>query len=116
MLSINGHSDRAALELNPLYNPQQRNLFCVHYSMGYTGTAISEIARYIYKPMIQRYCHFSEYHDWSVKTRLSTVYRQLKFDEIQNDYLIQILVFLAGIKLKKKKKLLLKKVNLLISF
>ena len=36
-----------------------------------------------------------------VKTRVSNVYQQLKFDEIQNDHLTQTLIFLAGVELKK---------------
>ena len=40
-------------------------------------------------------------HEWAVKTRVSIVYLQLKFDEIQNDYLTQTLVFLAGVEMKK---------------
>ena len=40
----------------------------------------------------------------SLKTRVSIVYLQLKFDETQNDYLIQALVFLAGSELKKNKQ------------
>ena len=35
------------------------------------------------------------------KTRVSIVYPQFKFDEIQNDYLTQTLVFLAGSELEK---------------
>ena len=37
-----------------------------------------------------------------IKTRLSIIYLQLKFDEIQNYYLTQTLIFLAGVELKKK--------------
>ena len=46
------------------------------------------------------------------KTRILIVYLQLKFDEIQNDYLTQALVFLARVDLKKKNKLLLEKIEL----
>ena len=37
----------------------------------------------------------------AIKTRVSIVYLQLKIDEIQNDYLIQTLVFLAGVEMRK---------------
>ena len=36
-----------------------------------------------------------------VKARLSIAYLKLKFDELQNDDLTQILVFLEGVELKK---------------
>ena len=36
-----------------------------------------------------------------VKAQLSIVSLQLKFDKIQNDSLIQSLVFLAGVEVKK---------------
>ena len=36
------------------------------------------------------------------KTEALIVYLQLKFDEIQNDYLSQTLVFLAEVGMKKK--------------
>ena len=42
-----------------------------------------------------------ENHDWEVKTQVSIVYLQFKFDEILKDYLTQTLVFLAEIWLKK---------------
>ena len=37
-----------------------------------------------------------------MKTRLSTVYVQLKFDKMQKDYLSQTLVILPKVELKKK--------------
>ena len=43
--------------------------------------------------------HF--FHERAVKSRVSIVYPQLKFDEIQNDYLTQTLVFLVIVKLNK---------------
>ena len=46
----------------------------------------------------------------AVRTRVSIVYLQLKFNEIQNDYLTQILLFLIGLELKKN-ELLLEKIE-----
>ena len=44
-----------------------------------------------------------ENHEWwAVKTQVSIVYLQPKINEVQNDYLTQTMVFLAGIELKKK--------------
>ena len=40
-------------------------------------------------------------HKWVVKTRLSFVFPHFKFEEIQNDYLTQILIFSAEVELKK---------------
>ena len=40
-------------------------------------------------------------HEWGVKTRVSIVYLQFKFDEAQNDYLTQSLGFLAEVELQK---------------
>ena len=42
-----------------------------------------------------------ENYEWAVKTRESIAYIQFKFDEIQNGYFTQTLVFLAGVELKK---------------
>ena len=42
-----------------------------------------------------------ENHEWADKTKVMIVYLQLKFDDIQNDYLSKTQVFLAGIELKK---------------
>ena len=42
-----------------------------------------------------------ENNECTLKSRVSVVYLQLKFDETQNDYLIQTLEFLAGVELKK---------------
>ena len=47
----------------------------------------------------------------SCKTPISIVHLHLKFDELQKDYLIQMLVFLAGVELKKN-ELLLEKIEL----
>ena len=43
-----------------------------------------------------------ENHERVVKARLSTLYLQFKFGEIQKDDLTQTLVFLAGVELKLK--------------
>ena len=51
--------------------------------------------------MISQCYHSPENHASAVKTRVSIVYLQLYFDEIQNDYLAQTLVFLVGFELKK---------------
>ena len=45
--------------------------------------------------------HWQENHEQAVRTRVSIPYLQIKVDEILNDYLTQILVFLAGVELKK---------------
>ena len=50
-----------------------------------------------------------------MKTRLSIVYLQLKFDKIQNDNSTQTLVFLAKVELKKINTCL-KRLNYLIYF
>ena len=42
-----------------------------------------------------------ENHERAVKTCVSILCLQLKFDEIQNDYLTQTLVLLAGVEFKK---------------
>ena len=42
-----------------------------------------------------------EKHELSVKTQKSIVYLQLKCDEMQNGYLTQTMIFLAGVELKK---------------
>ena len=47
---------------------------------------------------IQRYVillcyHYPENNEWTIKTRVLIVYLQLKFDEMQNDYLSQKLVY-----------------------
>ena len=40
------------------------------------------------------------------------MYLEIKFDEIQNNYLTQTLVFLAGVKMKKKiNEILLEKIE-----
>ena len=44
-----------------------------------------------------------ENYEWAVKTTVSIVYLQLKFDEIQKDFSTQTVVFLAEVKLKKNK-------------
>ena len=38
----------------------------------------------------------------SCKNNVSIVHQLFKFDEIQNDYLIQTLIFLVAVELKKK--------------
>ena len=48
--------------------------------------------------------HWPENHEWTIKTRVLTVYLALEFDEMQKDYLLQALIFFAGFELKKKKK------------
>ena len=58
--------------------------------------------REIYGQMMQWCCHSPpENHEWAVKTRISIVCIQLKFEEIQNGCLTQTLVLLAGIEFKK---------------
>ena len=42
-------------------------------------------------------------HEWVVKTRVSIVHLQLKFNEIQNDCLTQAMVVLARFELKEIK-------------
>ena len=49
-------------------------------------------------------------HIRAVKTRVTIVYVQLKFDESQDDYLTQTLVYLTGVELKKN-VLLLEKIE-----
>ena len=46
----------------------------------------------------------SENHEWTAKTRVLIVYLQLKLNEMQNGYLIEILVFLTDVELIKEKK------------
>ena len=41
-------------------------------------------------------------HELALKTRVPIVYLQVKFDEMQNDYLTQTLVFLGPVELKNK--------------
>ena len=41
---------------------------------------------------------------WSCVSEVSILYQQLKFDEIQNDYLTQVLILYAEVTLKKKEK------------
>ena len=41
-------------------------------------------------------------HEWAAKIQVPVTYLQLKFNETYNDYLIQTLVFLAGVELGKK--------------
>ena len=48
--------------------------------------------------------------NWSI----DCLYQQLKFDEIQNDYLTQTLVFLAGV--FEKNKLMSEKIKLINLF
>ena len=51
--------------------------------------------------MVLRYCHSSDNHEWAVKIQTPIVYLCFKFDEIQNDYSTETLVFLEGDELKK---------------
>ena len=60
--------------------------------------------------------HLPENHEWTVKTRVSIVYLQFNFDEMQNDYLIQTPVLFFLPKLSWKKILLLEKNDLIIYF
>ena len=46
--------------------------------------------------------HCPENHEWGLKIWVLIVNLSFKFDEIQNDYSIQTLIFLAGVELKKK--------------
>ena len=61
--------------------------------------------------MMQWWCHSPKNHERAVKIEVSIAYLQFKFDEVQNDYLTQTLVFLAGVELKKI-KFLLEKIEL----
>ena len=47
-------------------------------------------------------CHSTENDQWAVKTRISIVYLQHKFERL-NDCLTPTHVFLAGVELKKIK-------------
>ena len=65
--------------------------------MGHGSTSLTETAGNI---QTDDY-HWPENHKWAVKTRVSIVYQQLTFDEIQSDNLTQTLVFLTRFLLKK---------------
>ena len=55
--------------------------------------------RKIFRQTIKQCYHLPVNHERAVKTGISIVY--LQFHAIQNIYLIQTLVFLAGVDLKK---------------
>ena len=114
MLYINGNNDQVCTGIKPtiLFSAEGPKLSAVttqpwrHISNRNSGK---------YTDRLSRFYHWRENHEWVVKIRVSIAYIQLKFDEIQNDYLTQTLVFLAGVELKKINSCL-RRLNLLIYF
>ena len=82
---------------------------CVNHSAADSHQELEQ--RKTYRQTVWQCCYSPKNHIWTVKTRISIVYLQLKFDEKQNDYFTQTLVFISRGWVKRN-KFLLEKIEL----
>ena len=111
VLDINAQNDQSCTGIEPALQSSTEELNQSALTTSLRGPWAS---RNSWKH-IKGHSYLLENHEWAVNTRASIVYPQLKFDEIQNNYLTQTLVFSAEIELKKN-KLLLEEVKWFIYF
>ena len=90
MLDINIHNNQSCTEIVPTFLSSAERL--KHRAVAAMDSLNETKKQKIYRQTMHVYCHSPENHEWAVKTRVPIAY--LKFDEIQNDYLNQTLVFL----------------------